>query len=137
MSKNMDIEIDFYKKKLEETKDKLMHSIVDAIVDEESFWKYYPMLHDVLPTNGWVRDCPENLLTWFRQTDHKEAVRYYDDLLEGLEEYRESPEDLIKYFGRDGHDLVEVLENNSTWDLMQQIIEYTLQHGLCGTTFDW
>lgn len=134
---NMDTEIDFYKKKLEECKVKLMHSILDAIVDEESFWKYYPMLHDVLPANGWRRDCPENLQVWFNQTEHKEAVRHFDDLLEGLEDYRESPEELEEYFKYDGKALRKVIEENSTWDLMQQIIEYTLQHRICGTTFDW
>lgn len=134
---NIDLEIDFYRKKLEETKDKLMHSIIDAIVDEETFWKYYPMLYDVLPVGSYVGKCPACLDPWLRQCDHKEAVRYFNILLEGMEEYRDNTDSLVEYFSRDGYKIVEVLENNSTWDLMQQIIEFTLQNKVCGTTFDW
>ena len=134
---NMDLEIDFYRKKLEETKDKLMHSIIDAIVDEKSFWKYYPMLRNVIPVGRWVSNCPENLSTWFHQEEHKEAVRYFDRLLEGMEEYRDELDSLEEYFGKDGTEIAEILEENSTWDLMQQIIEFTLKHRICGVTFDW
>lgn len=133
---NMDMEIDFYRNKWKEGRDKLMHSILDAIVDEKSFWTYYPMLHGVIPADGFRSDCPENLKPWFDQTDHKEAVRYFDNLLESFEEYRE--EDLEQYFYKDdAAKFKDIFEKNSTWDLMQQIVEYTLQHQRCGATFDW
>ena len=134
---NIDLEIDFYKEKFAEMRKKLMHSILDAIHDEETFWKYYPKLHGVLQKGYFVSNCPENLKLWLRQEESRGTVKHFDDLLESLEEYRENPSQLVEYFGSDGVGLKKILEEHSTWELMQEVIEYTLKHEVCGTTFDW
>lgn len=134
---DIESEIKFYKDKLEETRTKLADTIIEAITDENTFWEYYHLLHDVLPVGTWVGECPENLSAWLHQTDHKEAVRYFDNLLDSLEEYRDDLDSLEKYFSRDGTEIKLILEKNSTWDLIKQIIEFTKKNRICGTAFDW
>ena len=79
------------------------------------------MLREVIPVGGWIKSCPENLSVWFHQTEHREAVRYFDSLLESMEEYRDNLDLLVEFFGVDGIKVAEILKKNSTWDLMQDL----------------
>lgn len=129
------IDIDFYKKKFQEARDKYISVVLEAIVDEETFWKYYPQLHTVMPNDGWVDDCPKSIYEWTYHGDRdKGTLFYFDDELHTMLAYKDDEEYCKKYLGNKE---IEILNSKSRWEFIQEVLDYTREHKRCGTFFDW
>lgn len=126
-------EIEFFEKEFTNARDAYASKILDSIVDEETFWKYYPKLHNVLPVGSWVRECPESIYEWTKDGCdfyNRSEVIYFDSVIETINDERYQ-KDFLTERQR------EILKNNTNWDLMKEVLEYTREHQVCGFTWDW
>lgn len=129
----MDANIEFFEQEFLKTRDAYASKILDSIVDEETFWKYYPKLHNVLPVYDWVYRCPKIIDEWTDDIDdhyQRTEVIYFDRILKNIE-YERGDEKFLSEKQR------EILKNNTTWDLMKEVLEYTKENQVCGFTWDW
>ena len=133
----MDTNIEFFEQEFLKARDAYASKILDSIVDEETFWEYYYKLHNVLPVGDWVSRCPETIDKWTDDIfDHyqRTEVIHFDRILEDMEDYRDDKNYQERYLTEEQR---EILKNNTTWDLMKEILEYTKEHQVCGFTWDW
>ena len=132
----MDEDIKSFEKEFISARDAYASKILDSITDEETFWKYYHKLHNVLPVGRWVSDCPEFIYLWTDDSDcyHRCEVVHFDDVIELISEYRDDEVYQEEYLTERQR---EIIKNNSDWDLMKIVLEYTREHQTCGFTFDW
>ena len=133
----MDANIEFFERDFLNARDAYTSKILDSIVDEETFWIYYPKLHNVLPVGTWITYCPKIIDEWTDDSpDHynRSEVVHFDDIIELIDSYRDDEEYQDEYLTERQR---EILKNNTTWDLMKEILEYTKEHQVCGFTWDW
>lgn len=133
----MDANIEFFERDFLKARDAYASKILDSIVDEETFWKYYYKLHNVLPVGDWVSRCPKTIDEWTDDIfDHyqRTEVIHFDRILEDIEDYRGDEEYQKGYLTEKQR---EILKNNTTWDLMKEVLEYTKENQVCGFTWDW
>lgn len=133
---NPDIDIAFYKEKFVQARNKLIEVILDSIVDEETFWKYYYQLHSVTLNDGWVDDCPESIYKWIDcdRDRNKGEIFYFDNELESMLDYKKDEEYCEKYLSETE---IELINSKTAWEFMQEILDYTREHKRSGTFFDW
>lgn len=133
----MDANIEFFEQEFLKARDAYASKILDSIVDEKTFWKYYPELHNVLPVGTWVSDCPDFIDKWtddFNDYYNRSEVVHFDRVLENIEDYRDN-DYLQTYLSEQQREILNKMD--TTWDLMKEILDYTKENQVCGFTWDW
>lgn len=133
----MDENLKFLEKEFIYARDAYASKILDLITDERTFWQYYYKLHNVLPVGTWVDDCPEFIDKWTNDNHdyyRRCEVIHFDNVIEHINEYRDDEEYQEKFLSEQQ---IEIIKNNTEWDLIKIVLEYTKEHRICGFTFDW
>lgn len=133
----MDEDIKSFEKEFISARDAYASKILDSITDEDTFWKYYYKLHNVLPVGRWVSNCPEFINKWVKDNCdyyHRCEVVHFDDIIERINEYRDDEEYQKEYLTERQ---IELIKNNTNWDLMKIVLDYTRENKICGFTWDW
>lgn len=116
-----------------EAKDKYVNALLDLIVDEDTFYQYYPEIECILGVGPWFDDCPEficRLLDDDNYDFNKGVTLYYTYILNLLEDSR-------TYYSDASNTEKDIINTYTTWELMQQIVDYTRDNKICGAIYDW